>query len=73
MVYRRPLDQRFGANDRRSGKEVWVTDCPTCRAVAGEPCFLDKPKPGRGWGGYERYINHKERSLLFRSNSSSSD
>ena len=66
MVYRRSLNHREGRNDLRSGPEVWAVDCPTCVAKAGEPCFLDKPKPGRGWGGYERYINHKARSLKFR-------
>jgi len=60
------LDQRSGANDHRSGKEVWSVPCPECPAKEGQPCFLDKPKSGRGWGGYERHINHKSRSRSFR-------
>lgn len=60
------LDQRQGKNDLRSGKEVWAVPCPECVAKEGQPCFLDKPKPGRGWGGYERYINHRLRSMSYR-------
>lgn len=63
--HRLTLDQRQGRNDLRSGKEVWSVPCPQCPAKEGQPCFLDKPKLGRGWGGYERYINHRSRSMSY--------